>query len=56
MLQDGKFVLQEVYAVYPDVMLAKMSQEERECVKRTFRCSLYEDLKIHLEDIFRRVR
>lgn len=56
LLQDGRFVLQEVYAVYPDVMLAKMSQEERECVKRTFRCSLYEDLNINLEDIFRRVR
>ena len=55
LLEGGKFVLQEVYAVYPEAMLAKMRPEERRAVKEAFQCSLYEDLNIRLEDVFRRV-
>ena len=54
-LQEGQLRLHEVYAVHPEVMLAKMTEQERLAVKKEFRCSLYEDLSIRLEDIFRRV-
>ena len=54
-LQDGKFSLHETYAILPDWMLAKMKPEEQERVVKSFRCSLYDDLAILLEDIFARV-
>lgn len=54
-LRDGKFSLHETYTILPDWMLAKMKPEEQERVAKSFRCSLYDDLVIHLEDIFARV-
>ena len=54
-LQNGKFSLYETYAILPDWMLAKMKPEEREGVAQSFKCSLYDDLAISLEDIFARV-
>ena len=55
-LTDGKYRLHQVYSVYPDWMLAKMKPEEREAVITEFRCSLYDDLNIKVEDIFYRVK
>ena len=55
LLENGKFSLYETYAVLPDWMLAKMKPEERDAVVTAFKCSLYNDLAIHLEDIFARV-
>lgn len=51
-LQDGCFVLHEVYTVYPDWMLAKMTDTEKADVITHFKCSLYDDLVISLDDIF----
>ena len=56
LLEDGAFRLHEVYAVYPDWMLERMKQEERDAVVTVFRCSLYDDLDIRLEDVFYRVK
>ena len=56
LLQQGAFTLHEVYAIYPDYMLDKMTEEERAALPASFRCSLFEDLDIVLEDIFERVR
>lgn len=53
LLQDDQFVLHEVYTLYPDWMLEQMSDEERS-VKAQFKCSLYDDLEISLEDVFYR--
>lgn len=52
---DGsEFILHDVYALYPDWQLAQMSEEERSAVLTHFKCSLFDDLDISLEDIFYR--
>ena len=55
LLQDGKYELHNVYTLYPEWMLDKMRPEERAAVVMDFKCSLYDDLTISLEDIFARV-
>lgn len=54
-LQDRQFILNEIYTIYPDYVLKKMNDEERAAVVTEFKCSLYDDLIILLEDIFWRV-
>ena len=52
---DGtEFILHDIYSLHPDWMLAKMSEEERAAVVTHFKCSLFDDLDISLEDIFYR--
>ena len=52
---DGTgFVLHDIYALYPDWQLAQMSDEERSAVITHFKCSLFDDLDIPLDDIFYR--
>lgn len=55
LLQSGKFVLHDTYAILPGWMLGKMKPEERDAVVTEFKCSLYDDLTIHLDDVFARV-
>ena len=55
LLKDGRFVLNDVYSIYPDYMLARMKDSERASVATAFKCSLYDDLTIRLKDVFRRV-
>ena len=53
---DGCFELNNVYyAEFPDWMLVRMSEAERARAVTEFKCSLYDDLIISLEDIFDRV-
>lgn len=54
LLREGKFVLNAVYALCPDWMLKGMTEEERSRVQSRFKCSLYDDLDISLDDIFYR--
>ena len=49
-----EFVLHDVYTLYPDWQLAQMSEEERAAVVTHFKCSLFDDLDISLNDIFYR--
>lgn len=51
-LENGAFSLYEVYSVYPDALLGKMTEEERAAVPTQFKCSLYDDFEIVLEDVF----
>ena len=52
---DGiEFVLHDIYTMRPDWELAQMSEEERAAVETHFKCSLFDDLDISLEDIFYR--
>lgn len=51
----GKFTLHDVYALYADWELAQMSEKERAAVVTRFKCSLFDDLEISLEDIFYRM-
>lgn len=55
LLSGGRFVLHEVYAIHPDYALARMTEQERAAVVTEFRCSLFDDLVIRLEDVFARV-
>ena len=50
----GEFVLDNVYTVYADWQLAQMSEEERAAVETHFKCGLFDDLDISLEEIFYR--
>lgn len=52
LLQDGRFRLDHVYSVYHDYELSAMSEDERAAVVTEFKCSLYNDLTIRLEDVF----
>ena len=51
-LQNGKFVLRDVYGQFKDFELNRMTEEERAAVVKEFRCSLFEDLVIAVEDVF----
>jgi len=53
-LENGQFVLHDIYALHADWELAKMSEEERAAVVTHFNCSLFDDLDIFVEDIFYR--
>lgn len=53
-LDGAGFLLHDVYTLYPDWQFAKMSEEERSTIITHFKCSLFEDLDISLEDIFYR--
>ena len=54
-LEEGRFVLREVYQHYSPEELSDMTPEERSRVIPEFSCSLYEDLVIRVADIFERV-
>ena len=54
-LMEGRFILQNVYSIYPEYMLARMKASERAAVPAEFKCSLYDDLTFRLADIFKRV-
>ena len=56
LLHDGKFVLNDIYVIQPDYVLDDMSEAEKAELVWDFKCSLYDDLLIHLEDIFERVK
>lgn len=49
-----EFVLHDIYALHPDWQLAQMSEEERAALITHFKCSLFDDLNISLDDIFYR--
>lgn len=52
LLKDGGFVLDEVYTVYPEAHLERMSEEDRAAIPTKFKCSLYDDFEIALADVF----
>lgn len=52
LLRDGTLTLYGVYVSYTDRDLERMSGEERAEIAKTFRCSLYDDFDIALDDIF----
>ena len=51
LLTDGKFALDEVYALYPEGL--SVTDKEREETKKEIQVSLYNDFCISLEEIFR---
>lgn len=51
-LDGGKFALHDIYTQHPDWMLAQMSDVEKNAVVTEFKCRLFDDLIIRLDDIF----
>ena len=55
-LEGGRFVLLGLYyAHYPEYLLRRMKEEERAALVSVFRCALFKDLAVRLEDVFFRV-
>ena len=52
LLKEGSLELREIYSIFPDALLGKMTEEERAAIPTKFKCSLYDDFEIALEDIF----
>ena len=52
LLKEGKYVLDNVYSIFPDYTLKKMTEEERNQIPKEFKTSLCQDLTIVLEDVF----
>ena len=52
LLQAGTLTLHGVYVSYTERDLERMSDAERSEIVKTFRCSLYDDFDIALDDIF----
>lgn len=56
LLRDGRLVLDNTYSIYPDFMFEHLLTEaERAALPESFKCSLFDDLEIRLEDVFDRV-
>lgn len=51
-LDGSDFVLHDIYAIHPDWELGQMTDEERAALVTQFKCSLFDDLEISLDDIF----
>lgn len=51
-LCDGRFCLGNLYALHRDWALETMTERQRGMVQTHFKCSLFDDLDIALEDIF----
>lgn len=52
LLESGKYILHDVYTVRPDWVLKQMTDEEKAMIVTEFKCHLYDDLIIRLDDIF----
>lgn len=55
LLKNDTFVLDNVYTVYPDYLLEKMSPEDKSKIIEEFKVSLFDDLIIKLDDVFESV-
>ena len=54
-LTDGRYQIRGIYTLYTNKEIEEMTLEDSAAVITEFQCSLYDDLIIRLEDIFRRV-
>lgn len=50
----SEFVFHNAYAYYSGSELAAMPEDERAAIETHFKCSLFDDLEISLEDVFYR--
>ena len=54
--KGGRLALLAIHSIRPDFMLKRMSDTERAAIVTEFKCSLFDDLVIHLSDVFERVK
>ena len=55
LLDNGEYKLDNVYTVFPDYMIKKMTEEEKSQVITEFKTSLYDDLIISLDKVFKKI-
>lgn len=53
-LENGAYVVRDIYALHEPWQVEQMKEEERAALVTHFKCSLFDDLDISLEDIFYR--
>lgn len=54
-LEEGRYTLRGIYSHYPDFMLQRMKPEEKAALVTEFKTSLFDDLTIPLDRVFRHV-
>ena len=54
-LENGRFVLRDMYHKYPEYMLSNMDEAEKAAIVTEFHCTLFDDLSIRVEDVFKRM-
>ena len=54
-LENGKFILRDIYHKYPPAVLSNMKEKERAEVVTEFQCVIFESLTVRLDDVFGRV-
>ena len=54
-LENGSFVLRDVYQQYPDFMLKRMKEEEKAALVTEFQSAVFDGLTVRLDDVFYRV-
>ena len=52
LLRDGHYFLDNIYYYYTEEDIAEMDEEEKAAAVTEFKCHLYDDLLIRLDDIF----
>lgn len=52
LLENGRYELDNIYTLYPSWELEAMTDEEKAALVTEFKCHLYDDLIIRLDDIF----
>lgn len=52
LLEDGHFRLDGAYSLVPEEILRELKEKDRKDIISQFKCSLYDDLTIDLEDVF----
>lgn len=52
LLEDGRYKLDNIYILYSTEELEDMTDEEKAALVTEFKCHLYDDLIIRLDDIF----
>lgn len=55
LLKGGKYYLDNLYVLFPDYDLERMTEKEIASIPKIFKCSLFDDLDIFIGDIFERV-
>jgi hypothetical protein len=52
LLKDKKYIFDNVYSVFPDYLIEKMTDEEKSRIIKEFKTSLFPELIILLDDVF----
>lgn len=52
LLDGNSLELHDIHTILDEIEMERLSEEERAAYSTAFQCSLYDDLTIHLEDVF----